>query len=290
VARFLDPDDCYPAGISGLSARRIALRSGLRVRIVEAGDPAGPPVVLLPGWGCSAYLFRRNLPALAAAGARAIAVELPGQGWSDHPDAPGAWTLEERAVHAMDAMDALALDRVMLVGLSLGGGIAVRVALRSPERVSKLALLDAVGFGPVGAAELSRLVPESVARLAEPFAGRWMFSLALRFAYGRLGTFSSRDVDEYFAPARDPAFVRSLWRQLRETDWRMLTAAELRRLAMPLLVMFGTRDIVIRPTAVQRLVGETPAGRVVLVPEAGHALCEEAPDAVNRELVALLRA
>jgi 4,5:9,10-diseco-3-hydroxy-5,9,17-trioxoandrosta-1(10),2-diene-4-oate hydrolase len=273
-----------------VSARRITLRSGLHLRVVEAGAPGAPPVVMLPGWGCSAYLYRKNLPALAAAGAHAIAVELPGQGWSDHSESAGAWTLEARSTHALDALDALALDRVMLVGLSLGGGIAARVALRAPDRVDRLALLDAVGLGPVGVVELTRLVPDAAARLAEPFTGRWVFAAALRFAYGRLATFSARDVDEYFAPTRDPAFVRSLWRQLHETDWRLLTTAEMRRLVMPMVAMFGTRDIVVRPTAVQRLVAAAAHGRVVLVPEAGHALAEEAPDAVNRELVSLLRA
>lgn len=287
---LLDPAECYPAGADGVSARHITLRSGLRLRVVEAGEPGAPPVVLLPGWGCSAYLFRKNLPALAAAGAHAIVVELPGQGWSDHPDVPGIWTLEARTTHALDALDALGLARVMLVGLSLGGGIAARLALRVPERVAKLALLDAVGLGPVGVAELTRVVPDVLARLAEPLTGRWVFAAALRFAYGRLATFSARDVDEYYAPARDPAFLRSLWRQLKETDWRLLTPDEMRRLVMPLLVMFGSRDIVILPTSVDRLVAASPHGRVVMVPDAGHALAEEAPDAVNRELVSLMRA
>jgi pimeloyl-ACP methyl ester carboxylesterase len=290
VTGRLDPTECYPAHATGVSARRITLRAGVHLRVVEAGEPGAPPVVLLPGWGCSAYLFRKNLPALAAAGAHAIVVELAGQGWSDHPDAAGVWTLEARSAQTLEALDALGLERVMLVGLSLGGGIAARVALRAPERVAKLALLDAVGLGPVGVAELTRLVPDALARMVEPFTGRWIFKGALRFAYGRLATFSAHDVDEYYAPTRDPAFVRSLWRQLQETDWRLLTPEEMHRLAMPLVAMFGMRDIVIWPTAVRRLVAAAPHGRVVLVPEAGHALAEEAPDAVNRELVSLLRA
>jgi pimeloyl-ACP methyl ester carboxylesterase len=227
---------------------------------------------------------------LAAAGLRAIAVELKGQGASDKPLGRGEYTLESLAEHTLHVLDALALPSAMLVGLSLGGAIAARVALAAPARVRKLALLDAVGLGPVNVVRWVRLLPRAVEPLLPRLARRWMFGVALRAAYGTLGAPTERDVDEYFAPACDPAFVRSLWALLHEVDWRELTPAEVRRLAMPLLVVFGTHDRIISPAHLERVLREAPHARTVLVPGAGHAITEEAPDAVNRALIEFLTA
>jgi pimeloyl-ACP methyl ester carboxylesterase len=257
---------------------------------VEAGAAAAPPVVLLAGWGCSAYLYRKNLQPLADAGFRAIAVELKGQGESDKPLGIGEYTLESLAEHTLEILDALALPSVMLVGLSLGGAIATRVALRAPERVRKLALLASVGLGPVRFAPFARYFPASIGALLPPLTRRWMFGVALRAAYGTLGAPTEHDVDAYFAPARDPAFVRTLWALLREVEWRELTPPEVRRLSMPTLAVVGTHDRVISPHRVEAVLREAPHARIARIPGAGHAIAEEAPEAVNRLLVDFLAA
>ena len=117
----------------------------------------------------------------------------------------------------------------------------------------------------------------------------WAFGIALRGAYGSLGRPTARDVDEYFAPARDPAFVQTLWALLHEVDWRLLTTDELRRLTMPLLVIFGRKDRLVSPRDVERLVREAPRGRAVFIDGAGHASPEEAPDEVNAALAEFIR-
>jgi pimeloyl-ACP methyl ester carboxylesterase len=255
---------------------------------VEAGEIASPAVVLLAGWGCSAYLYRKNLQPLADAGFRAIAVELKGQGESDKPLGTGEYTLDSLAEHTLDVLDALALPSTMLVGLSLGGGVAARVALRAPERVHKLALLAAVGLGPVRLARWARFFPAAIGAALPPLTRRWMFRVALRAAYGTLDSPTEHDVDEYFPPARDPAFVRTLWALLREVDWRELTPTAVRRLTMPLLAVFGTHDRIISPHRVEQVLGEAPRARIVRIPGAGHAIAEEAPEAVNRLLIEFL--
>jgi 3-oxoadipate enol-lactonase len=252
------------------------------------GEAAAPAVVLLAGWGCSAYLYRKNLQPLAEAGLRAIAVELKGQGESDKPLGAGEYTLDSLAAHTLDVLDALELPSAMLVGLSLGGAIAARVALRAPERVNKLALLASVGLGPVRLVRGVRMLPIALGALLPRLTRRWMFRVALRAAYGTLAEPTERDVDAYFAPASDPAFVRTLWAQLHEVDWRELTPAEVRRLAMPLLAIFGTHDRIIAPHRAEQVLREAPHARIIRIPGAGHAIAEEAPEVVNRELVDFL--
>ena len=89
----LPPDEWFPAGVAGIAVRRLSLASGLSVRALEAGEPGAPPLLLLHGWGVSAYLWRHNLLPLAEGGRHVVAVDLPGHGQSDAPELPGGYTL-----------------------------------------------------------------------------------------------------------------------------------------------------------------------------------------------------
>ncbi|MBX6332338.1 MAG: alpha/beta hydrolase [Gemmatimonadaceae bacterium] len=290
MPRFLSESELFPAGVPGLTSRFVALPSGLRVRVVEGSATVvdAPPVLLLPGWGCSAYLYRHNIGALAAAGFRPIAVELKGQGLSDKPAAREEYTLDSLTAHVLEVLDALGLERAMLVGVSLGGAIATRVALRAPDRVTALVLLNAVGLARVRLVALARLLPGALAPVLPRLARRWMFALALRAVYGDLGRPTRRDVDQYYAPARDPAFVRSLWWLLHEIDWRVLDARAVRALRPPVLAISGTRDRLIPPRGVDALLQNAPDAQLVLIAGAGHAVVEEAPEAVNRAVIDFL--
>src|SRR4030081_2037048 len=129
----LSPGEMFPAGDPAYRVSFPRLRSGLKVRVVERGDPKSPPVVLVHGWGCSVYVFRRNMPAIAAAGFRAIAVDLKGRGWSDKPIAGDEYTIDSLVEHLRDILDALELERPALVGHSLGGSLIYHFACRYPR-------------------------------------------------------------------------------------------------------------------------------------------------------------
>ena len=117
---------------------RFVTVDGLNIRYLE--DGAGVPAILLHGssLGSSADVFRRNLPALAAGGVRAIAIDLPGFGKSDPAlDLSGA----ARNAFMLRFMDVLGLERAALIGHSSSGGPAVSIALKNPERVSHVIVL-----------------------------------------------------------------------------------------------------------------------------------------------------
>src|SRR6266478_711777 len=105
--RNLSSGEMFPAGDAAYRVSFPRLRSGLRIRIVERGDPTSPPIVLIHGWGCTAYVFRYNMPALADAGFRAIAVDLKGHGLSDKPLAPEEYTIDALVEHLREILDAL---------------------------------------------------------------------------------------------------------------------------------------------------------------------------------------
>lgn len=122
---------------SGRLRFRTVATSGARLSIMEAG--IGPPVVALHGLGGTKGSFLPTLAALADR-FRVIAVDLPGFGDSDKPIG-AAYDARFFADAGISLLDALALDRVNLIGNSLGGRIALEIALRHPGRVGRLALL-----------------------------------------------------------------------------------------------------------------------------------------------------
>ncbi|MHB1223113.1 MAG: alpha/beta fold hydrolase [Gemmatimonadaceae bacterium] len=282
----LAPAECYPATDDRVTARFVRLLTGERVRIVTAGPASAPPVVLVHGWACSVYSWRHQLPALAAAGFHAVAIDLRGHGLSDMEASDDLYTSQAMAEFLVRTLDALELDRVALVGHSLGAAIAARLAMRQPARVARLAVISGVGFGRAPFVRLLGRIPDGLVRPFLPMGtSRMLFRLVLRSVAGGPGRYTSRDVDEYWAPTQFPEFVPGLWRLVRQHDWDTLDEAERASLRLPLLALFGGRD---------RLIGHAgpPSGggwpEMHLLTGVGHAGHEEAPTLVNALLLPFL--
>ena len=142
VRRNLHAGIGFLAATSGATAPgRLRFRtvgtSGGRLSIMEAGT--GPPVLALHGLGGTKGSFLPTVAALAGQ-FRVIAVDLPGFGDSDKP-LGAAYDARFFANAGIALLDALALDRVHLIGNSLGGRVALEIALSHPERIGRLALL-----------------------------------------------------------------------------------------------------------------------------------------------------
>lgn len=257
---------------------------------MESGPPGGPAVFLIHGWACSAFSYRHTMPALATAGFRALSMDLRGHGQSDKPRGFDPYRLDAFVADIVETLDALELSRTSLIGQSLGGAIAMRVALAQPERIERLALISPVGLGRVRLAPLARPLPRQLAPVLPHLASRGLFGAVLRLAYGPRAAVAEREVDEYWAPTRDPAFVQALYAMLQEIDWKPLTEQRLRALCQPTLLICGTRDVVIPPRSLARYTRYLRNLETVLIPNAGHAVHETSPAATNRELVRFLSA
>lgn len=283
----LAPDEWFPAGWPDITARRVALGDGVSLRVIEAGPADGEPVVLIHGWAVSAYLWRHTLGALAAAGYRAYAPDLPGHGLSDAPTARGDYTLNAFARRAELLLDALGLTKPKIVAQSLGGRVATALAVRG--RAERLALFGPVGFGQVSpATAFAPFIPEALGDLATALVTRRMVEITQRRVHGKLGWFTDRDVDEYWAPTQFPHIVRAQVQMLREFSWDPLTPTELAGVPVDTLVVFGTSDRTVRPLRTAELVAGLPRGRLEWVEGGGHVLMEEIPERIHPVLVEFL--
>lgn len=105
---------------------------------------------------------------------------------------------------------------------------------------------------------------------------------------GKLGWFTERDVDEYWAPTQFPDVVRAQVQMLREFSWAALTPAEIAAIEVETLVVFGTHDRTVRPVDTTAKVRGLARGRLQQVEGGGHVLMEEIPGRVNAMLVEFL--
>ena len=286
--RPLSPAEMYPSGERDVATRFIVLETGIRVRVAESGPRDGTPVVMLHGWGASLYMFRHALALSVAYGMRAIAVDLRGFGLSDKPRRRGAYTLDAYCADLDALLDALAIPHVALLGHSMGGGLALRYALRRPERLTRVALINPVGLVPVIYPKLLRPVPRFLGHLLnERLVPRSLVALILRhLAYGNASCVTEHDIDEYWAPTQQPGYVQAAHAALREFDWRPLTVAERASLTTPCLVVLGTRDRVVR--AARLRYAPLPNARVQAF-NGGHCVHEELSDDVYRLIRDFLR-
>jgi pimeloyl-ACP methyl ester carboxylesterase len=283
----LPPAEWFPTGWPGLTARKVALADGTSLRVVEAGPADGEPVVMLHGWAVSAYLWRHTLVGLGAAGYRAYAVDLPGHGLSDSPHARGEYTLDAFARRGGHLLDALGLTAPTILAQSMGGRVATAMALQG--RAKRLALFGPVGFGAVTpATAYAPFLSDFAAGIATTLVTRQMVEVVQRRVHGKLGWFTDRDVDEYWAPTQFPGIVRAQLQMLREFNWAPLSPAELQALTMDTLVVFGTRDRTVKPTVAAEIAAQLPNGRLEWVEGGGHVLMEEIPAQTNAMLVEFL--
>lgn len=286
----LTPDEMFPAGEPAYRVSFPRLRSGLKIRAVELGDPASPPLLLVHGLGCSAYTFQRNMPVLAAAGIRTIAVDLKGHGLSDKPLAREEYTIDSFVEHLRDILDALGLERPALAGHSLGGSLSYHFASRYPERVRCLGLLSPVGLTGVPLMWLYRLLtPSALIPLIRKVKPRLIVKLALKRVYGKRGHFTQRDVEEYLAPSYFPEFSPAMREILHHYDWKAAEHRPLATVNLPAAGVWGALDHLMPADGMAIYVSLVPGIVLRPIPDAGHIITEETPDEVNEELIALLR-
>ncbi len=280
-SRRLPEGELYPAGYDDVSARFITLESGLRVRVVEAGVAGVQPVVLVPGWGCDAWIFHDIIPHLSQSGFHAIAVELKGHGLSDKPDDPREYTSEAMRDHLGEILDALGLDQTTLIGHSMGAAVAVELAAIAPDRISAVVIAAPVGFAGVRGMGLFRsITPRFALPILELLATRLLIRAMLSMVYGSIRKASAKDIEEFYAPTRIPGFIRSLRHLLHEFDW----SRPFHRPSVPLMAIFGSEDILSPAIDSSRYGGEP----TVVVEGAGHVLFDESPELLNELITRFL--
>ena len=265
--------------------RYVTLANGHRIHLLDQGQ--GAAVVFLHGSGngaCGYSNFKGNFPEVVRAGYRAVLPDLIGFGYSDKP-AEAQYTLDFFVECLEQTLDAAGVDRATVVGNSLGGAIALGLALAHPSRVERLVLMAPGGLNDL---------PDYLA----------MPGMASMFAlYGSGQAPSEERMRQFFREAFvvDPAAV---------TDDLVHERAELAKLQIPqvmktlkvpnlterlgeidcpALSLWGMNEKMMPESGILRLAKGLRNGRMVLVPNCGHWVMIEHRDLFNRMLLDFLR-
>lgn len=287
--RPLSPAELYPARAQGVTTRLIQLDTGVRIRVAESGPDTGMPVICVHGWGASLYMFRHALEMLGPRGFRVVALDLRGAGLSDKPIGRGAYTTEAFRADLASLIERLGYTRAAVVGQSMGGAIALDFALARPERVSALVLINPTGLTPVPFIVPLRAAPQQFVRIAgRRMVPRWLVGQVLRrLAYGNPGLVSESIVDEYWAPTQIAGHVAAARAELSEMRWAAFPADRLKSLSVPLLLIRGKRDRLVR---IPESAARAPWIQQVHTMDGGHCAHEEAPEEAMGVIERFIRA
>ena len=273
-------------GVRWTERQRALTVSGRRVNYAELGEGDGPPILLVHGLGGRWQNWLENIPRLAQR-RRVVAVDLPGFGRSQLP--VQAISIAGYASTLERICDLLELEAPLVAGNSLGGLVAAELALRFPDRVGSLALVDAACLTPAelqprvaqlallaGGRLASSLLRGPGSAITRPRARHILFAGVLRHP-----TLIATDtLYELAGSSRPPGTVAAL-AALGAHD----ISGELERISAPTLVLHGRDDMLIPCRDAERLAQAIPGAELVVFEDTGHIPMVERPVRFNEALL-----
>jgi len=258
---------------------------------VRAGDlelfydaaGTGEPVLMLMGLGGEHHAWDLVRPDLARY--RLVLPDNRDAGASD--EASGPYTLDDMASDTLAVMDALGIERFHVVGASMGGAIAQRLALQAPTRVATLVLLGTWGRTDPFLATIL----ESWRLMAERLSAEALFRAQTPWAFTyRFFQHPSPEVRAWQAALAERGLLKSVPAYQRQIDACLAHDAldVVPLLRTPALVLVGEDDILTPPRYSRALAAALPGGEVMLVPATGHALFLETPKPCTERILRFL--
>ncbi len=257
---------------------------GVAIHYVDKGE--GSPLVLIHGLGGCIYNFRYNIPVLAER-LRVVALDLKGFGYSERPT-PSDYSLTAQARLVGELMDRLGISRAAVLGHSMGGAIALRLAAISPEKVDRLIM--------VGSAPPDRMVPRVAA--SRPLRALLRMAAALVLHQPRL---RERVLRQGFY---DPSFLTpemlaefGQFARIRGSadaaaslvsDAARDEPLDLSQVSQPVLLLWGEGDRWTNVSVARWLADRLPNARLQVIDRARHMVLEERAKEANDAILAFL--
>lgn len=283
-----------------MSERKRVTVGEISMSYVTEGE--GDPVILLHGFPENSHSYRHQLPALAAAGYRAVAPDLRGYGETDAPEGVAEYAFPNLVGDIVGLIATLGEESAHIVGHDWGGSIAWALAANVPDRVRSLTILNSPH--PVASAEARQLPDQQqkswymllfqFAGVAEEWLAKDDFANFRRFVFGTAapGTFTAEDealfCDALARPGRMTAALNYYRANIPPENW-LKPPPDMPPVTVPTTIIWGEGDSymgdVLLEMSVKKVTGPLTVERL---PGVSHWVQQEAPDAVNRHLIAAL--
>ena len=268
----------------------LEMPEGVRVRYRDQGPRGAPVLVMIHGFSASLEAWEPWVARLSA-DYRVITLDLPGHGLTQ---APAAYrpSIDGYADLADAVAARLGVTRYVAIGNSMGGAAAWDDAMRHPDHVRALVLVDAAGWPGVRAGKggpgVFALMRTPLGRLAlRHIDTRPMATSGLKSAYVDRALVTPALIDRYVDFSRAPGH-RDLLLRIQTRPATPVTPDTFKALALPTLVMHGEADALIPLADGKAFAGAIPGARLVTYPGVGHVPMEQIPDRSAADLRAFL--
>lgn len=273
AAELADPDSLF-INLDGLTVHYKKMGSG------------EPVFILMHGFGASTYSWREVMLPLSKVGT-VIAYDRPAFGLTDRP-MPGEWQGISPYSYAYQTdmvirlMDALGIEKGILVGNSAGGTVAAAAALKYPQRVSGLVLVDAAIYTENPSSSLlAWLLKTPQANRLGPLFTRNIRTWGLDFlktAWHDPARITPEIYENYQKPLEVNNWDKALWELTRDSGREDITG-ELDQFQIPVLVITGDDDRIVPTAQSLKLAAAIPGSQLAVIPACGHVPQEECPQA-----------
>ncbi len=270
--------------------------NGINLHVVQAGPPDGPLVILLHGFPEFWYGMKKQLDFLAEHGFRVWVPDQRGYNLSDKPAGIAAYSLDHLAADVVGLIDAAGADQAYLAGHDWGAAVAWWTALKYPERLKKLAIMNVPH--PV---VMSQHLRGSFAQMRKSW---YMFFFQLpalpeisirrnNFATGasalldssNAGSFNEEDLRYYREAWSQPGALTSMINWYRALFQHQPKPPNDPRIKVPTLMLWGKQDFALGSEMAQPSIELCDDGQLVLFEDAGHWVQHDKTDAVNNHLL-----
>lgn len=286
----------FLAGCTSLRSFAEIRREVTQERFLQIGDQlvyveqtgSGEPVILLHGFGGSVYSWRKIVPALAESH-RVVAIDLNGFGYTQRSRDPESYTRAGQGRLVLAVMDALGIERAHVMGHSYGGGLALYLAFRHPERFRSMVLVDS--SAPTYSDDR-----RTRAATLRPLTRLYVRTVALRPSTVRRSLLRSFYDDSQVTPELVRAYFDRLWIEGVGEAYYGLTApsrtpserVDLAKIDVPTLVVWGAQDAVVSLATGRRATAKLPRSELVVIEACGHLPMEEKPEELLRAVLPFL--
>jgi pimeloyl-ACP methyl ester carboxylesterase len=270
--------------------------NGIRLHVVTAGPPQGKPVLLLHGFPEFWYGWRDQIPALVAAGYRVIVPDQRGYNLSDKPLGVQPYRTEKLVLDVIGLLDHYRIEKVNLAGHDWGAAVAWSVATSFPARVERLAIMNvphpSVMLATLRTSLHQMLKSWYIGFFQIPILPDWVLKVndyaaarRLLVSSGKPTTFIPADLAEYKKAWAQPGALTSMINWYRAVFMERSGTQTDNRVHVPVLVLWGKRDIALSAEMAQRSIALCDDGRLVFFENASHWVQHDEADEVNRLLI-----
>ena len=246
------------------------------------------PIILIHGTSASLHTWEAWAAGLKDK-RRVIRMDLPGFGLTG-PNPQNDYSFAAYTQFMTALLDRLGIKRCILVGNSLGGGVAWTTAHALPTRVTKLVLIDSSGYAP-DSGKVKPNIPigfviagmPGLRSLMQNLLPKSVIASSLRNVYGDPSKVTPELIDYYYEMALREGNRKALGRRLSQGYTGV--AEHIAQLKMPTLILWGGQDRLIAPEFGERFTKDIAGSKLVMFPELGHVPHEEDP---KQTLAALL--